>query len=140
MKFLGFLMFVFPMFAQAADMYGKHHLCIKNPQDSYMTGDAVSAYPSCSKEYAVIHVPTELSDISVFQLKIQSLETQLQTCQATNVSNQTSCSQQTSFYQSTSFFGGQIAVQDVKWAYQQLFQIAILVFSGVLWRAILVTF
>lgn len=133
MKFLGFLILIFPLFVQGADIYGKHHLCVKNPQDSYMTGDANSAYPSCGKEYAVIHVPTELLEISTSQSKIQSLETQLSSCQTTSVSNQTLCAQQ-------SVFSGQIAVQDVKWVFQQLFSLAILVFSGVLWRAIYLSF
>ncbi len=133
MKFLGFLILIIPVFAQSADIYGKHHLCVKNPQDSYMTGDANSAYPSCAKEYAVIHVPTELLEISTSQSKIQSLETQLSSCQTTSVSNQTVCAQQ-------SIFSGQIAVQDVKWVFQQLFSLAVIVFSGVLWRAIYLAF
>lgn len=133
MRFFGFVLLIFPLFVNAADIYGKHHLCLANPQASYMTGDTVSAYPSCGKEYAVIHVPTELLELSTSQSKIQSLETQLSSCQTTSVSNQTLCAQQ-------SIFSGQIAVQDVKWAFQQLFSLAVIIFSGVLWRAIYLAF
>ncbi len=77
MKFLGFLILIFPIFAQAADVYGKHHMCIKNPQDSYMTGDATKAFPNCL--YAVIDVSQELLDQSNAQQMISTLQSQVAT-------------------------------------------------------------
>jgi len=122
MKFLGFLILIFPLFVQGADIYGKHRLCLKNPQDSYMTGDANSAYPSCGKEYAVIHVPTELSEKQEAQQKIKSLEAQITAMPSTN------------------FFSGQIAFQELKYFYSELLGLVMAVFLGLVIRAVLIVF
>ncbi len=53
------------------DELGKHHLCIKNPWDSYVTGDQNTAWSSCHTNYAIIHIPTYLAEISNTQATIK---------------------------------------------------------------------
>ncbi len=53
------------------DDLAKHHLCLKNPYDSYMTGDQVTAWPNCHTNYAVIHIPTYQAEIAKLGTTIQ---------------------------------------------------------------------
>ncbi len=53
------------------DDLAKHHLCLKNPYDSYMTGDQNTAFPNCYTNYAVIHIPTYNAEISGSQATIK---------------------------------------------------------------------
>lgn len=53
------------------DDFSKHHLCIKNPYDSYMTGDSLTAWPNCHTNYAVVHIPTHLSEVNGSQSTIK---------------------------------------------------------------------
>jgi hypothetical protein len=63
------------------DSFSLHKFCIDNPWNGTNYKGATSSFP-CKYNYAIIHVPTHLSEIAQYQTDITSLQTQVATLQA----------------------------------------------------------